>query len=593
MRINFNPQHETKKNAKAHPSNAQFSKIKTTENVIDQIISSVPSPLKSESEKLYLQKSLAIQQELLNSQSLTKYDETSCKQCNSKIILRNRKSESGFIVTPGFIMEVQINTFVCKTCDIVVYPNLYDLGFVPISEKLIVSWSYMIDARNQVSNGVKLYNYFKSSLRRLCIENVKLSLKLHHIDFHNMAIGLAKCAVAYNSACLLQSCNDMDTLSALLCLHCGIRPITLMSDGNAKNSIFLRGSSDNLYFDKDDESEIPCLDEFLRKCVISVAGSSLFQHYPKEKINVYKIPPIIGKRLISDLKNREHLKKSVFSQQLDLSSVNFNGLEKMVTSGEFDLLKSRSLNLKTLRKIAKELKIPKCSKQSKVMLENVILELFDWLIGGNTNCHKYCHSLGETGGWTDQWCVHNIKYGSKIMILQESVVDPSDIYLSLLYPPLLQVLDDPCTFIAHLFCTEPVLSNELFGPNKGCFEPPHKTQPPRTDHDCPELLPLSMNPRIPCMNAIDNPKSRVHPISQTIRRKVLGTKISESHKNQNECLFHNVRNCLQSSQIKKMSQEGLQMRHKAKRVTSGKRQMSLKAHGDFVVNPKSLVAEIL
>merc|ERR1719318_335400 len=201
------------------------------------------------------------------------------------------------------------------------------------------------------------------------------------------------------------------------------------------------------------------------------------------------------------------------------------------------------------------------------------------------------------------------------MILQESVVDPSDIYLSLLYPPLLQVLDDPCTFIAHLFCTEPVLSNELFGPNKGCFEPPHKTQPPRTDHDCPELLPLSMNPRIPCMNAIDNPKSRVHPISQTIRRKVLGTKISESHKNQNECLFHNVRNCLQSSQIKTMSQEGLQMRRKAKRVTSGKRQsfeshflfnflldaldncetrkkqeMSLKAHGDFVVNPKSLVA---
>ena len=101
--------------------------------------------------------------------------------------------------------------------------------------------------------------------------------------------------------------------------------------------------------------------------------------------------------------------------------MNFNGLEEMVTSGEFDLLKSRSLNLKTLRKIAKKLKIPKCSKQSKVMLENIILELFEWLIGGNSNCHKYCHSLGETGGWTDQWCVHNIKYGSKIMVLQDGV----------------------------------------------------------------------------------------------------------------------------------------------------------------------------
>ena len=415
------PLQGAKNAADTHPSSSQFSKIKTTENVVDQILASVPSPLKSESEKLFLQKSVAIQQELLNSQNLTKYDETSCKQCKSRNILRNRKSESGFIVTPGFMLEVQINTFVCKTCDIVLYPNMYDVGFVPISEKLIVSWSYMIDARNQVLNGVKLYNYFKSSLRRLCIENVKLSLKLHRIDFHNLAVGLAKCTVAYNSACLLKSCNDMDTLSALLCLHCGIIPITLMSDGNAKNSIFLRGGCDNLYFDKSDESEIPSLDEFLRKCVISVAGSSLFQLYPKEKINVYKIPPIIGQRLISDLKNREQLKKSVFLQELDLSSVNFNGLEEMVTSGEFDLLKSRSLNLKTIRKLAKKLKIPKCSKQSKVMLENIILELFEWLIGGNSNCHKYCHSIGETGGWTDQWCVHNIKYGSKIMILQDGV----------------------------------------------------------------------------------------------------------------------------------------------------------------------------
>ena len=67
-----------------------------------------------------------------------------------------------------------------------------------------------------------------------------------------------------------------------------------------------------------------------------------------------------------------------------------------------------------------------------------------------------------------------------------------------------------------------------------------------------------------------------------------------------------------------MSQEGLQMRRKCKRVTSGKRQSfenhflfnflldvlenqetrkkqetNLLKHGNFVINPKSLVAELL
>ena len=256
------------------------------------------------------------------------------------------------------------------------------------------------------------------------------------------------------------------------------------------------------------------------------------------------------------------------------------------------------------------------SKQSKIMLENVMLELVERLIGGSSSCHKYVHSIGETGGWTDQWCIHNIKYGSKVMILQESVVDPADIYLSMLFPPTLQILDDPCTFVAHLFCSEEEVASQLFGVNKGCFEPPHDKNPPKTDIDCPDILPLSIYPRKPYQFALDNPKLWIHPVSKTRTRKVLGTKLSESHKTQNECLYHNVGNCIQSSQIKTMSQEGLQVKRKCKRVTVGKRQ-TFESHylfnfildvldnmdtrrkqeekigiGNFVVDSKSLKAVI-
>ena len=161
------------------------------------------------------------------------------------------------------------------------------------------------------------------------------------------------------------------------------------------------------------------------------------------------------------------------------------------------------------------------------MIENIILELVDLVIGGRGNCHNYNHSLGETGGWSDTWCPHNIKYGSKMMVLQESVIDPADLYLSLLYPPSLQICDDPCTLSSHLSCSEPGIAEVLLGVNRGCFEPPHHSNPPKSEHNCPEILPSSYNYRNVNLDALDNPNSKVHPISGVIPRKILGTKLSD------------------------------------------------------------------
>ena len=555
----------------------QFSQIKTTENIISKIQANIPSPLQVESENIFLQKSLGTQNEVFNSRDLSKYEVVCCETCKAANILRKKKMGNSFIVTPAYMFEISINTYICKNCEVLYLPNMFSCGFVPVSDNLIVSWSYIIDSRNQIKNGCKLYNYFKSSLRRLALENSDLSRKIDKIDFHNLCVRLSKCSVSYNTACLLNSSGDRDSLTQALCLHCGLIPITLQSDGNAKNSVFINRGSDNLSFDKSDDTEIMTLDNFLRICTINVTGSSLFQNFQKIKINVFKIPPFIANLLSNNPLNRESLKNSIFLQDFDLSVVDFREVTKIVTSGEFNLLKSRTLSLKTLRKLAKRIKIPNHGKHSKVMIENIILDLFSMIVGGQGNCHHYSHSIGETGGWTDFWCPHNVKYASKKMILQESVLDPADIFLSLNWPPVLSILDDACTFIAHLFCSQQELSDKLFGKQRGCFEEPHKTRKPKTDFDCPELLPLSLNPRKACKIAVNNPDSKVHPLSKSVNRKVLGTKHSQSHKTQNECGFHSVLNCKQSSFIKTMSQEGHQMRRKCKRVTSGKRQ-SLECH---------------
>ena len=349
-------------------SGVQFSKKKTAVRIVDKIINNIPSLLEPERENEYLQNSYKVQLDLLNSKDLGVYDSEFCDNCQSQTSKRNRNPENCFLVTPGYMILVKINTFVCKKCEVVNFPDLSMHGFVPISDSLIVSWSLIIDGRNQIKIGTKLYNYFKALLRRLCLENIDCAKKVHTVDFHNYAVKLTKCVVAYNSASLIKCSKSDDSLALTLCLHCGLFPTILSSDGNAKNTIFIKSASESVSFDKDDKSDILSLNVFLKKCIVNLAGTALFQNFPKDPINVFKIPPILSKVLLSEVRNRESSKRSLFLKEFDLSIVDFNEVTKLVTSGEFDVLKSRKLDLKQLKKIAKKINIPCANQHSKVML---------------------------------------------------------------------------------------------------------------------------------------------------------------------------------------------------------------------------------
>ena len=355
------------KKIKRTESTEQFSKTKTVEKIVNKIIENIPSSIEAESEKIFLQNSLNIQQELRISKDASKYESIFCDKCHSRNIVRNRPG-NGLLVTPGHFCEIKFNTFVCKKCNVVNYPDMTHHGIVPICDTLLVSWSFIVMGRDFMQNGSKLYNHCKQSLRRLCLENKECSKKFHLFDFHNYAIKISKCIVSYNSATLIKSETDCDALSQMLCIHCGLCPTILSSDGNAKNSIFLKSGSENIVFEENDKSDIMNLQDFLKLCIVNVAGTSIFQHYPKQSINVYKLPPVLSKVISNQIRNRESLKKSAFLQNFDLGLVDFNAVLNLVTSGEFDILKSRKLDLKTLRCIGKKINIPHASKLSKVML---------------------------------------------------------------------------------------------------------------------------------------------------------------------------------------------------------------------------------
>ena len=121
-------------------------------------------------------------------------------------------------------------------------------------------------------------------------------------------------------------------------------------------------------FDFDDESPVMSLTDFLKLCVVTVTGTSVFQNFPKPNINVFKIPPLLSKALCSEIRNRESCKKSVFLKSVDFKQVDFNEVTKLVTSGDFDVLKSRRLDLKSLRNLGAKINIPRARSQTKVML---------------------------------------------------------------------------------------------------------------------------------------------------------------------------------------------------------------------------------
>ena len=51
-------------------------------------------------------------------------------------------------------------------------------------------------------------------------------------------------------------------------------------------------------------------------------------------------------------------------------------------------------------------------------------------------CHSYVHKRGQTAGWTDVFCQHCFKVGSKILPVQETVAASYNILNSLKKIPI-------------------------------------------------------------------------------------------------------------------------------------------------------------
>ena len=195
-------------------------------------------------------------------------------------------------------------------------------------------------------------------------------------------------------------------------------------------------------------------------------------------------------------------------------------------------------------------------------------------------CHTYVHKRGQTAGWTDVYCQHCFKVGSKLLSGQETVADPFSIINSLKKIPVVhicgkqqycrcyQVLlnqtfaDDSCTYVRYSLAQTDSPEQKLAFENlKGCFEPPSLTNEPDSDIDCPDVAPLTFSQCNVNREAMNDPNKLVHPDSTSLVKYCLGTRIQmrkgkPSHK-LNTCQFHDVNKSKQGKFLRTMTQEAM------------------------------------
>ena len=133
-----------------------------------------------------------------------------------------------------------------------------------------------------------------------------------------------------------------------------------------------------------------------------------------------KLPIIIAPSLLGSQVNNDVEKKSLLDKTILYKPAVFTKFSEMIDDGRINLLGIDDMDKAALVTLGKELGLA-LSGKSGVVLRNEIKNMSKHFMAGQGACHAYTIKRGRTGGFTDVFCDHLFKVGSKVQSLQESV----------------------------------------------------------------------------------------------------------------------------------------------------------------------------
>ena len=126
---------------KSEKVNREVKREVNRDGTIDMFLDSVMEhvPTATEDNENFLSLNKAFVERLLSkaniSAELVKYSPKICPKCSENLVKWWHKTKNSFLVTLGEIKCVTIPVRYCKKCGILIYPQLYNVGLIPLHHK--------------------------------------------------------------------------------------------------------------------------------------------------------------------------------------------------------------------------------------------------------------------------------------------------------------------------------------------------------------------------------------------------------------------------------------------------------------------------
>ena len=153
---------------------------------------------------LFLVKNYAFVNTLVNSSVedrdiMLRNDETHCELCSNPLKKWRENPNKSFFLSLGEIKVIKIQVLMCENCEVLVYPNLYLHGIVPLHNKFLVSFDFLEHAKTCLATGAPLVETMERHIKML-MRREGLSEDIVNTDTRNLASRLERLSVAVTAA---------------------------------------------------------------------------------------------------------------------------------------------------------------------------------------------------------------------------------------------------------------------------------------------------------------------------------------------------------------------------------------------------------
>jgi len=334
-----------------------------------------------------------------------------CPNCSSTAVTPykyNKNNPSCIFISLSEIKKVFFKVKYCSRCEVIIYPNLTKYNMINAHIKVIMSFSFYRSVLSLIKNSSSVIKVMNDNLTDL---SHKSGINLDSIQ--NISQDVYRSCLTIAAAVITE--QDMNNVS---CPTCGILPEITYSDGNVKNASRV---PDNLTY-TDVAGEVRDLFEFKSTLVEEVFSKNPNKNFKMSKKNAFSIPSIMPPIVKKENINTEHLKFKNSSYQKDLN-LDIHKVADCFITGSLSIqaLRDGTTKEEEIRQIYSHCSSASSKKMGMAAMRQALISTFGCILAGESECHNYVIRKSFTGGWTDLYCEHNFKFGSKMMIFKVKI----------------------------------------------------------------------------------------------------------------------------------------------------------------------------